>query len=489
MATNAAHDGRRWPLAAVLPPLLGSLSFAISVDAADGYFDTTWVGGGRIAFEESPYFPNNPSYVRAVLADSGGNTLLFGSTTPSLITLNSSWLGQVLPNGQFVPSFGASDATGRITGCQISSSLCDDKPLAVAIQRDGRYVVAGVNYLFRTTVNASALDIQESSLVTVNDVGGKVLAQTLAMQSGTKILAAGRAYYSPVASKDVFGVMRLGSDMLLDTGFGAMKDAQQTTFAGGALVNVSAADSAEEVENILVQPDGMIVLAGIGNPGLYIETARFTADGLLDTSYGNNGAARLSWSQGSIITNTEIGTFTSSVMDSAGRVVIAATAVTTAFGIQGMLVTRLDSTGSVDTSFGDAFGGPGVSFNFNFQSQCTKVVAHGLAVDSAGRILVVGTCYNTASGPTYFAVERLRGDGTLDTSFGVGGFSLGTYANSYNSNVAFSVAFDASGHPIVAGGTGPSSVVASGAARLTYDLIYTSGFETAPRGCLPPDCN
>jgi uncharacterized delta-60 repeat protein len=400
---------------------------------------------------------------------------------------NYTWLGELLPNGQFVPSFGAGDGTGRITACSYSAVLCNsnDYVNAVAIQPDGRYVVAtgGDNELLRTTAKALALDTLESSALTVNNAGGTVTANAaLAMQSSTKILAAGFGQYSSVVNKKIFGVVRLDSNLALDPSFGAMQDVQQTTFAGGAQLDISASDSEESVQRILLQPDGGIVLAGSGFDAstYYIETARFTADGLLDTTYGSNGATRLSWPQGTI---NNAGT---ALMDSAGRVVIVATATTTAFGVQGFLVARLDATGSGDIAFGDAFAGQGFSFNSN--TQCQYLYADALTLDSAGRILVVGTCL-APSGTAYFALERLRGDGTLDTSFGASGFAFGAYADGNLFNVGYAIALDASGHPIVAGSTGLKTIERSGIARVTYDLIYTNNFETAPRGCLPPDCN
>jgi hypothetical protein len=51
------------------------------------------------------------------------------------------------------------------------------------------------------------------------------------------------------------------------------------------------------------------------------------------------------------------------------------------------------------------------------------------------------------------------------------------------------VTFDAGGHPIIGGVSTVSAHQVAAIGRLTYDLIYTNDFETAPRGCLPPACN
>jgi len=74
------------------------------------------------------------------------------------------------------------------------------------------------------------------------------------------------------------------------------------------------------------------------------------------------------------------------------------------------------------------------------------VQATALAIDSAGRILVAGTC---------------------DTEFGIVERLDGIYGS------------------LTAPATGP---LKSGVARLTYDLIYTNNFDKFPPGCLQPDC-
>jgi len=474
------------------PALLILIAWSAPLLATDGYFDSTWAGGS-IVFDGDVTTPSYSSYAQTVTLDGGGDLFLAGSSA-SGGGLIYSWLGQLLPNGQFVPSFGKGTGYGRIAVCDYPGIPClsQDSYAASAIQPDGKYLILSYSHLLRTTTQAHAVDAlggnggYESNVFAVNNAGGHVTANlALTLQSGTKILAAGHGRYSGVTTRNVFGIVRLTSDLSLDTSFGATTDAQQTTFAGGAVLDISANDGAEDIENVLLQPDGRIVLAGVGfaadHSGYFFETARFSADGLLDTNYGNNGATRLSWSAGAIIRGGN------PVMDSLGRVLFVNTGSTNAFGVVGMLVARLGENGSLDLSFGDAFAGPGFSFN-KYNAQCASMFGAALALDSAGRILVAGTC-NTASGASSFALERLRGDGTLDTTFGVSGFSLGAYAAGNDVNDAFAIALDASGHPVVAGQSGKSGLpTKSAVARLTYDLIYTANFEAAPRGCLPPDC-
>jgi hypothetical protein len=86
-------------------------------------------------------------------------------------------------------------------------------------------------------------------------------------------------------------------------------------------------------------------------------------------------------------------------------------------------------------------------------------------------------------------LERVHGDdGSLDTSFGFGGFSHGTFSATSTIDYANDIVIDSSGRPVFGGAAFNGSVYAAALGRVTYDLINTNGFESAPRGCLPPDC-
>jgi hypothetical protein len=60
--------------------------------------------------------------------------------------------------------------------------------------------------------------------------------QQLTLTSIGKILVAGTAYYDANSSDMYMAVVRLNSDLSLDTGFHAVIDQNQVTFAGGARV-------------------------------------------------------------------------------------------------------------------------------------------------------------------------------------------------------------------------------------------------------------
>lgn len=122
------------------------------------------------------------------------------------------------------------------------------------------------------------------------------------------------------------------------------------------------------------------------------------------------------------------------VIDSAGKIVVAGT---TSNGlVSDFAVARYNTDGSLDTSF-DSDGIVTTDFNSSID------VALSMAIDSQGRIIVVGESDNN------FAVARYNADGSLDTTFD----SDGKVTTSVGSGLStgFSVAIDANDKIIVTG--------------------------------------
>ena len=471
-------------LAALPQLLLGVMLPAPSSFANDGSFDTTWTGGGRITFPGDYFNSGNSSYLNILVTQSDGTLLLGGDS-------NGWWLGEMTAAGQFVPTFGTSDGTGRITSCALG--FCGSLMYSALPQTDGRYLVVSLTELSRTTSQAHAFDTSGVSGGTgyvgndfpINNVQGYVgPSYGVARQADGTVLLAGQGTYSLADSVTRFGVVKLNADLSLDASFNAITDGMGVTFAGGALVRVDATDLGEAAAAVLVQADGRIVLVGVGekasNGTGYLDLARLNADGSLDKTFGfgAGGTAELQ----SPAVNVSYSLLTAK-FDRAGRIVVAMqTQATNGAPEAGMLVARLTADGKADSSFGnsgffyDAVGRIGLG--------CTYVASNDFAIDSAGRIVVAGLCDN------YFLVERIRGDnGNLDTSFGYLGASYGGFAANSTADVANAVTFDAGGRLLVGGSSTISGEQYAGLGRLTYDLIFTNNFESLPRGCLPPDCN
>jgi uncharacterized delta-60 repeat protein len=328
-----------------------------------------------------------------------------------------------------------------------------------------------VPFLVATDSTGSLYDSQYSITSGINSTSGSVAPITLAPLPDGKVIIAGNGFATSDTSRPLFGVARLNQDLTLDTDFNAATPG----YSGGNVIEVFALDADETVHDVLVEPSGRLILVGFGNgdADTALDVARLNADGTLDTTYASGGKARLTWSQGYI---DEVG---KAVLDHAGRVVIALRGTTSAFNQEIMLAARLTADGNIDSGFG-----PGAGFaQFSISKACASIYATSVVIDSAGRILVAGDCANSITDD--FIVTRFRGDGYLDASFGINGYSLGEF-EAGGSGSAFDIVLDGSGRPVVGGASDSSGK--AGIARLTYDLIYTNNFEITPRGCLPPDC-
>jgi uncharacterized delta-60 repeat protein len=442
--------------------------------ATDGYFDPTWAGGGHITFPGDLDNPSSVSLVEQITLESNGNLLLGGIATGGV---NYWWLGELLPGGTAVQTFGASNGNGTVSSCHLSAALCSasNEFSAFALQSDGRIVVLGPGYLVRTTPQAHALDIAGVAgglgyvavATQINNVQGKLKYGTgLAQAASGKWLVAGGGYYSQATSSNIdFVAIRVNADFSLDQTFNSVVDANNVTFAGGALVAFDIGGSnPDAAEAVVVQSDGRIVLAGTATTGSSnVALTRLSSTGALDLTFGGSGTGKITGPAYYPL---------STLADRAGRMLFALGAP--------MIVARVNADGTPDNSFGTQ----GVSTQ-SIGSCVVQGSASGVAVDSAGRILVAGFCdiLNNGTPVTVFLVERLHGDdGSLDTSFGVNGFTFGAFDTLSQASYGNAVAFDASGHPIIGGRSG----LKAGVARLTYDLAFTNDFEFEPRGRIGP---
>jgi uncharacterized delta-60 repeat protein len=124
-----------------------------------------------------------------------------------------------------------------------------------------------------------------------------------------------------------------------------------------------------------------------------------------------------------------------------GRIVVATQQYLAGFNVNfDVLVSRYNADGSADTTFGS---GGSVSFDFTSGQSLVR----DIAIDSAGRIIVVGSApVGATSG---FAGARLTSAGVLDSTFGVGGKVTNNFGGQQSQ--ALAVAVQADGKIVVAG--------------------------------------
>ena len=209
------------------------------------------------------------------------------------------------------------------------------------------------------------------------------LATAVALQDDGKIVAAGTA---SVGFQNYIVVLRYLADGTLDAGFGT----------DGIVTDL---DSDQFASDLVIQPDGKIVVVGwvgLNYDGIIVK--RYLADGTPDASFGGDGSVTI-----------EIGSSALAVdgaLQPDGRIVVVGSQFVPFMGTHGAVV-RLLADGSLDP----AFGVGGVVPTYAIPSSATAV-----ALLPDGRIYVGGV-----AGSSSWLVIRYLADGSLDGTFGSGG--------------------------------------------------------------------
>ncbi|MFC0665596.1 M10 family metallopeptidase C-terminal domain-containing protein [Azotobacter chroococcum] len=166
---------------------------------------------------------------------------------------------------------------------------------------------------------------------------------------------------------------------------------------------------------LALQADSRMLLAGYsydtGSRNYDFSLVRLDADGSLDTGFGSLGKARFDIAQ-----DYDEGRSLSVQPD--GRILLAGHSYTPDSGNYDFSVIRLNTDGSLDTSFGSDGK---ATFDLGRDDY-----VYSMAMQPDGKILVTGRSDNGSD--DNFGVIRLNVDGTLDTNFGSDGkaiFELG----------------------------------------------------------------
>jgi uncharacterized delta-60 repeat protein len=201
-----------------------------------------------------------------------------------------------------VPSAGALDTTFGVGGKVTTAFLgpTNDFGLAgTAIQADGKIVEAGYSDTQTQSGGGAALVRYntDGTLDTTFGSGGKVLPDynssggsfhAVAIQGDGKIVIAGVAFPSGAGE---WALIRYNSDGSLDTTFGS---------GGEVLTSFEIQNSDDAPNSVAIQADGKIVAAG-GSASSFA-LARYNSDGSLDTSFGTAGKVTTAFA-GSIYEN------------------------------------------------------------------------------------------------------------------------------------------------------------------------------------------
>ena len=236
----------------------------------DGTLDTSFDGDGKLTFS----FGNSDDISTDVILQQDGKIIVSGYSLISNRPHHA--IARINPNGSFDTAFNGS---GKVTtDYGYSNSL--------AIQGDGKLVVAGSNFLDGTYSIALARYNTNGSLDTSFGVAGKVRTSLAGDSSGASsvaVLRDGKLIVAGEVSRpegDDLALVRYNMDGSLDTSFGS----------GGYLTS-DAWGPADQITDMLVQIDGKILISGFGSQTTAndFSLVRYEANGLLDTSFGTQG--------------------------------------------------------------------------------------------------------------------------------------------------------------------------------------------------------
>ncbi len=288
----------------------------------------------------------------------------------------------------------------------------------------------------------------------MGDPGTVTQGLGIAMQCDGKIVVAGLTNVG--GDPNHLLIARFDSDGSLDA-----------SFASAGIFTVSVGTMGDGVWDVALQSDGKIVAVGFLTEFIYgpdFLVVRLTAAGVLDSSFSGDGIENFRFN------NAHSRAYAVAIQNDGGIVVVGTTLDQTAIA-----VARLTSAGELDATFdGDGLA----TFDFTFGDDR----GWDVVVQEDGRILVVGSA--SVGVDTVFVVLRLLTDGSLDTSFGVGGG--GAAAVDFGSeSLGHAIALQPDGKVVVAGVTGSPTSIA--VARLTSAGILDSSFSGDGMAIIIPD--
>jgi uncharacterized delta-60 repeat protein len=308
-----------------------------------------------------------------------------------------------------------------------------DEADAIAVQTDGRIVVAGtsdngvdsdmavIRYLPDGTVDADFLF--SSALILGSGVGDDGFRALVINDDGT-ILLAGYITENDARSG---AVVKLLADGRPDYGFGEQ-----------GVVIVTSGETDTELNDISVLSEGQIVVTGVaGDDDRTPLLARLLGEGLLDDRFGDQGLQ---------IDSEVRGEAFGLAVQPDGKVLIAGYALDES-GMAGLYLARYEAVGVLDPLFGTQ--GKVVEFSVD-----EEIIAHDIALQPDGHIVLAGQTI-TADGQSRIMLARYNVDGTPDQSVTDNGIIVhdsGTDSGAYSVSVIGNGVVLASGYSMVGDG-------------------------------------
>lgn len=263
-----------------------SLDFAVVRYKANGSLDASFGNGGIVTTD----FFGSQEFISDIVIRPDGRILVTGAATEPQVR-QSFAMAQYNPNGSLDPSFGLG---GKVVTDFTSFGAGSSLSRALLLQADGRVVVVG-NTNIVNTFNydlAMARYNPNGSLDPTFGLGGKVLtdffgnedsANDIALQPDGRYLVAGSAQLTADFANTDFALLRYNSDGSLDPAFGV-----------GGKVITDIRGGSDTALAVALLPNGRILAGGTSRIGITnasqdFALARYDANGNLDPTFGTGG--------------------------------------------------------------------------------------------------------------------------------------------------------------------------------------------------------
>lgn len=366
----------------------GDRAVAIVRYLTDGRLDPTFANGG-IAIA---HIPGTSFQISDLLIQPLDGKVLFSGMAYEGGLFYAS-LGRFAADGSLDSSFG-------IGGIVKSNFGIDDSHFGGGLALQGDRIVAAGAACGTTSGNPDFLVaryLTNGTLDTTFGSGGSRIsaigpagdiAAAVGIDSQSRIVLAGT---SEATSSMGSAVARYTSSGALDSTFGT----------GGSIRGKLVMPGNDSIRALLIQADDKIVVAGaVDSAGRRAAIFRLNLNGAFDTSFGVGGKY-----------SPELGAeaHVSSLQATADGKILAGGAIVQNPSDPDFLVLRINSNGSLDSTFGDA--GKAVTHVSDYDDR-----VNGMALQADGKILTVGATFDKA-GDYDFALARYNADGSPDGSF------------------------------------------------------------------------
>jgi uncharacterized delta-60 repeat protein len=311
----------------------------------------------------------------------------------------------------------------------------DDVVLAIAIQPDGKIVAAGgsafgkkANFTLARYNTDGSLDsgFGGDGKVTTKLTAGHDWVNALTIQPNGKIVAVGGS--KPLNNNNAkFALVRYDSDGTLDG-----------TFDGDGKVTTNFTPGYDYAEDVALQPDGKIVVAGsAAGGGKKFALARYDPTGTLDGTFSGDGKVTTNFESGFDIA-------TGMALQGDGKIVAAGWTGPAGGNNYKFALARYTTGGALDGTFS---GDGKVTTNFTPGYD----YAWDMALQPDGKIVAVG---RAAGKGGKFALARYTTGGALDGTFSGDGKVTTNFESGFDD--ATGVAIQGDGKIVAAGWAGPA---------------------------------